>query len=657
MPEKKRKCIEEQQEDNSMKYPLDEIEALITAAIKNNTGSAVEVSLGKTPPGMEADFGVQLAVAARKTGWGDPVSLASTVADEIRSDLKESPFKSVETTGPYLNVILDMEKFGSKVVNQVAEMGGEYGKENIGKGKVVVIDMSSPNIAKRMTIGHLRSTIIGDALANVYRSMGHEVIRDNHLGDWGTQFGKQMEAIKRWGNEEELFESDDPIGALQKLYVKFHAEAKKEEGKLRQAAKKKAEKDVNDVPGLAEEIEKVSQEIMDKQNIGRKELNMDTILEDALDGIIESDLDIKAREWFLRLEKGDKEARRLWKLCMDLSLKEFDEIYKVLGVDFEETLGESFYEPMLPGVIEEVKESGKAKVSEGALIFDLTDKKLGVAIVQKKDGATVYMTRDLATAFHREKEMKAHKAIYVVGAEQKHYFKQLFEILKRLGHDIGDNSVHVYFGKVNDEQGKSMSTRKGNVILLRDVIKEGLARAEKVIDEKEHGMDKKLKERVIRQIAIGALKWNDLSADPKRNIDFNWDVALSLHGYSAPYVQYAAVRCNSILKEAENKTREIKPKESGSEAPFAMKAEKELVKKLAIYSRALRDALETDNPSKVAVYVYELAKAFNSFYVSTPVLAEKQKDLKDSRLKLVHATQQVITNALGTLGIEVPEAM
>ncbi|WKZ25804.1 MAG: arginine--tRNA ligase [bacterium] len=613
------------------------------------------VSKNQTPNIIEAplstgfDYGINLTSLASEEGLS-PQDLALKIASKI---------DGAEAVGSFLNFKLEMSEFGHAVVDQILDMKADYGKENEGNGQRVVIDMSSPNIAKRMSYGHLRSTIIGDALANLHRSAGYEVIRDNHIGDWGTQFGKLIVAIKNWGDEQELLNSDDPIGILQDLYVKFHSEEEIEKGVLREEAKKKIEVDgVESVTGLEETIEIISQEIMTRKKISRSELDTTKITEDALDRVIVSGLEKEGRNWFLKLEKGNKEARRLWKLCIDLSLKEFNQIYEVLGVNFEESFGESFYESMLGGVIDKVASSKAGHVSNGALVIDMQDKGLGVAIVQKSDGASVYMTRDLACAIYREEEMKADKAIYVVGDDQKQYFEQLFESLSRLGYKIGENSVHVYFGMVSLPEGK-MSTRKGRVILLKDVLSEGFRKANEVIEAKSPKLNKNesLKDEIVRQIAVGALKWNDLCQDPRKSVIFNWDKALNFDGNSAPYVQYTAVRANSIIEASRIDIAQLSKNNANSENDYQEISEKALIRQLASFPKAIKDALDNNSPAKVATYVFELSKRFNTFYGKNRVLGIEDENIVSSRLKLVAATYQTIKNSLAILGIEVPSRM
>jgi len=615
-----------------------------------------EISIVEAPEKTGFDYGVNLATVAQKMGIS-PAQVMSPLVRRIEDD-DITAFQEVESSGPFLNFRINMSKFGGLAVRQILETKGDYGKEDEGKGKRVVIDMSSPNIAKRMSYGHLRSTIIGDSLANLYRSQGYEVVRDNHIGDWGTQFGNLIVAIKKWGNERELLGSKDPIGGLQELYVRFDKEATDEKEVLRAAAQKKVEESgLESVPGLAKAFDAISLEIMKRKHIPREELDTPKIVEDAIDRVVESSLEKEGRNWFLKLEKGDSEARRLWKLCVDLSIKEFQQMYDVLGVSFEETLGESFYENQLQNVVDIVRKSEAGKTSEGALVIDMQDKNLGVAIVQKSDGASLYLTRDLACAIYRQEEMKADKVIYVVGEDQKQYFQQLFEALRRLEYKIGETAEHIYFGMVSLPEGK-MSTRKGRVILLKDVLVEGFRKAQEVIETKNPELSKneELRKKVVRQIAVGALKWNDLCQDAKRPIVFSWDKALNFTGNSAPYVQYAAVRANSILEDS-GKTIDASVPKLLSADTYKEPSERALIRHVAEYPNVLNEATRTNNPAKVANYVFQLAKRFNSFYTEIPVLSAEDRNMVEPRLRLVAATYQVISNSLAILGIEVPEKM
>ena len=646
--------------ESSDKYPFLDLESDISTRIRHIAGIPnATVILTPTPKGVEGDYGVPVVNVAKQAGL-NPTELSGKLADELKNS-KNSWIESITLEGPYLNFRLDANTYGQKVINQILEMGANYGHENIGHDDKVAIDMSSPNIAKRMSIAHLRSTIIGDSIANILMATGFEVVKDNHIGDWGTQFGKLIVAIKRWGNEDEIANSSDPVGVLQDLYVKFHDEMDKEKAFQRSEFETQAkEGGAESVPGLSDAIEQISQTIMKRKKIARKELDQEKILQDALDKISESELEKEGREWFLKLENGDQEARRLWKLCIDLSMKEFEQIYDFLGVKFDVVLGESFYEDKLQDAVKEVKESGAGKTSDGALIVDLEDKNLGVAMIMKSDGASLYMTRDIATALYREKEMKAKKAIYVVGEDQKLYFQQLFEILRRMGHPIGAESAHVYFGMVSLPEGKKMSTRKGLVILLKDVIEEGIKRARVILKEKNPDLYKseKLRNEVVRQITVGAMKWNDLSQDPKKPIVFDWDKALNFEGNSAPYVQYQAVRANKLLKDAGISKEDLENPES-KDAPrvYQSEAEHQLVIALAEFPKVLTEAQANYTPSRIANYAFDLAKKFSAFYEKVSVLKADNKSDMLARLRLAAATLQVITNSLALLGIEVPEVM
>lgn len=624
----------------------------VVGTIRGVLGSLVELSLSEAPKGLNVDYGVNLTSLARRS----QINLAD-LSHELEAKFVGNGYpwlEKVVVQGPFLNFRLEMGVFGTEVVDQVLKMGKDYGKEDIGKGKIVAVDMSSPNIAKRMSYGHLRSTIIGDALANLYKAQGYEPIKDNHIGDWGTQFGNLIVAIKKWGNESELMESSDPIGVLQDLYVKFHTQMEAEKDADRTVINRVfIEKGMVAIPGLSEAIHRRTQDLIRKG----KDPDEKLIVEDAINQLAKSDLETEGRGWFLRLEQGDPEAKRLWKMCIDMSMQEFNQVYSTLCVKFDVSLGESFYEDKMADVIEEVRKSGVGNQSEGALVVDMSDKDLGVAIVQKSDRATLYMTRDLACALYRETKMGAKKAIYVVGEDQQLYFKQLFEILKRMNHPIGEESEHVYFGLVRLAEGK-MSTRKGRTILLKDVIEEGLNRADKVLDDRKHErVNPEMRNEIVRQIAVGALKWNDLGQDPRKPIIFDWEKALKLEGYSAPYVQYAGVRAQHIL-EASGVDVKISGFDTINTAGlFVSESEKDLIKAIAGYPQAVTEARSNNNPSRLAIHLYEIAKRFNLFYNSTPVIRTEDPRLKESRVKLVAASLQVISNGLAILGIEIPVAM
>lgn len=635
----------EQQKKSYFRYPIQILESNLRQKIEAAINSSADINFTEAPQASGFDYGVNLSGIAK---------LHKLNSDELSSKIAEET-DGAESVGPYLNIRLDMSFFGHLVTNQILEMGDNYGKESIGQGQRIVIDMSSPNIAKRMSYGHLRSTVIGDALANLYKAAGYEVIRDNHIGDWGTQFGKLIVAIKTWGSEQSLQDSDDPIGLLQDLYVKFHSEDEKQKLQLRNDAHMKISLGGNhSVAGLEVAMQTIAKEIMDKKGIPESALDLEKIREDALDKIIISNLETEARAWFKKLESGDTEAVRIWKLCVDLSIVEFNRIYDILGIKFDVTYGESFYQNMLDEVIEKTISSGAGTISNGALVIDMQGSNLGVAMVQKSDGTSLYMTRDLACAIYRQEEMGADKAIYVVGEDQKQYFAQLFEALDKMGYKIGRQSEHVHFGMVSLPEGK-MSTRKGRVILLKDVLDEGFRKTECVIDLKSPHLKQnpELKETIVRQVAVGALKWNDLFQDPKRSITFDWDKALNLEGNSALYVQYTAIRANSILKVYRRNMIDTLTEETlGSD--YQDPSERALIRQLAAYPKAINDAIKSSSPAKIATYAFELAKRFNTFYGKYRIIEEGKVHSTQIRLKLAAATYQTIKNSLAILGIEVP---
>lgn len=563
----------------------------------------VQLELKPTPEGMPGDFGFHCAPLA-KAFHKSPAVIAQDLAQMLkaRSAGLIAEFLAV---GPYLNFHLNYRQFSTLVQERVFSQGSKYGQAEFGNGQRIIVDLSSPNIAKRMSVGHLRSTIIGDSLARIFSHLGYEVIKDNHLGDWGTQFGHLLRAIELWGDEKAI--AHNPIEELQKLYVQI-SDAGEPDSEL--------------YAGLSEEEARVQADAV--KNAGR--------------------------EWFKRLENGDPEARARWQQIVDWSLQEFQKMYDILGVKFELVRGESFYEELLPDTIQAVRESGIATESQGALVVDMEDVGLGTAIIQKSDGATLYLTREIATGIHRNNVEHADGMIYVVGEDQKFYFAQFFEILRRMGFHIVEKSKHVYFGMITLPEGK-MSTRKGRVVLLEDVVNEAMERTRQLVDQRTHVTSPEEKNELVRKVAVGALKWNDLMADPRRSILFNWDSMLTMDGNSAPYVQYAYARASSLLDGVNH--------EALTSAPLSVEhaAERALIRIIAEFPDAIQAAAEHYNPSKIATVVYELAKGFNTFYHEVSVLKAETPEKKLSRLALSAMVAQTLQIGLNLLGIEAPEKM
>ncbi|MBR9683854.1 arginine--tRNA ligase [Candidatus Woesearchaeota archaeon] len=508
-------------------------------------------------------------------------------ADKLKKKLKLPKWLSrIEVAGPYLNFFVNPAVLAEETLTEINKEKGKYGSQDKGKGKKIVIDFSSPNIAKPFGIGHLRSTVIGNSLYKIHNFLGYKAVGINHLGDWGTQFGKLIVAYQKWGDVSGL--KKDPINYLLKLYVKFH---------------RLAEKDPS--------------------------------------------LDDEARRWFKKLEDGNKEATSLWKKFRELSLKEFEKVYSLLDVEFDSYRGESFYNNLLDKTIQDVGRKTKTEMSEGALIVDLEKYGMPPVLLRKSDGATTYHTRDLAAAFYRLKKYSPEKLIYVVGSPQKLNFDQLFKTLGLCGVDE-KKLVHVSFGLFRFPEGK-MSTRKGNVVLLEDVLSKAIGLVEKIIKEKNPKL--KNKKEVAKQIGIGAIIFADLSNNRRRDIEFDWDRMLSFDGETGPYLQYTHARACSILRRVKGKVSSKVNFET-----FNLAEEMKVVKLLGDFPEVLGKVLENYMPHHLANYLISLAQAFNEFYHKCPVISDQKHTMK-ARLLLVDSVRQVLENGLGLLGIKAPKEM
>lgn len=511
------------------------------------------------------------------------------IAQEVAEALPLSPVvKSVEVVPPgFINFWLPEELLLQELT--VIEAQGEaYGKSDAGENKPVIVEYSSPNIAKPFTIGHLRSTIIGDAVANLLEASGWKVFRDNHLGDWGTQFGKQIYAIKTWGDENEIENAAEPVKKLVELYVKFHEEAEKD-------------------PALEDE----------------------------------------GRAWFKRLEDGDSEARRLWQKCIDWSWKEFSRLYDLMNVSFTENdglgYGESYFEDKMEPVIQELKEKGLLRESEGAWLFFFPQDEFPPLMILKKDGSTLYATRDLATdKFRLQKYGENVRIINEVGAEQSLYFQQLYRIEELLGWMKPGQRVHVKHGMFRFAD-KKMSTRKGNVIWLETVLNEAIERAK--------GLAENMDPEVAQQIGIGAVKWNDLKRSSHLDVVFDWDDILSMQGNSGPYVQYTYARGRSVVAKA-RESMQTMPDAAGYEPNDEERA---LLRWLYRFGEVITDSAENFTPNTLATYLYELAQRYNAFYNVHSVMQANSDAAKAFRIQLTEASTQVLKNGLRLLGIAAPE--
>ena len=561
-----------------------------------NNKELIASELAKVIDSLDQDAILNLLEQPKSSDLGDiafpAFSLAKVerkapqaIAADIAEKIDQSAFEKVVATGPYVNFFLEKSKISDQVIKSVIEAGADYGQQDEGHGQNITIDLSSPNIAKPFSVGHLRSTVIGDALSNIFRKMGYNTIKINHLGDWGKQFGLLMVAYKKWGSKEAV--EANPIDELLKLYVRINAE-------------------------------------------------------------IENDpeLDDEGRLWFKKLEDGDPEATELWQWFRDESLVEFNRIYKLLGVEFDSLNGEAFYNDKMDEGVQILEEKGLLKESKGASIVELDDVNLPPAMIKKSDGATLYITRDIATAIYRARTYNFVKNIYAVGQEQSNHFRQLKAVLKKMGFDWSDDMVHVDFGLVTKNRQK-LSTRKGNIILLEPTLQEAISRAKAQIEEKNPELENK--EEVAHAVGVGAVKFYDLKTDRRNGYDFDLEAMVSFEGETGPYVQYAYARIQSILRKA-NFTPSTDATYSSSD-PESW----EIIKLLQDFSRVVKRAAENYDPSLIAKYAINLAQAFNKYYAHTRILDESPE--RDSRLALSYSTAVVLKEALRLLGVEAPEKM
>ncbi|AIY78852.1 arginine--tRNA ligase [Clostridium botulinum] len=557
----------------------------IAQLIKEHVDLDIDVieKLIEIPPKSEmGDYAFpcfQLSKVMRKA----PNMIAETLKDAINKE----GFERIENLGPYLNFFVDKGVFAENTINKILKDGDSYGESNIGEGKTVCVEYSSPNIAKPFHVGHLFTTAIGNSLYKMFKKEGYDVVGLNHLGDWGTQFGKLISAYNRWVDEEALEKA--PIDELLRIYVKFHDEAEKD-------------------PSLEDE----------------------------------------GRMYFKKLETGDPEAQALWKRFRDLSLKEFERVYDILGVKFDSLAGEAFYNDKMDVVVNELKDKGLLVESNGAQVVMLDDYNMPPCIVLKGDGASIYATRDLAAAMYRKKTYDFYKSIYVVGSPQALHFKQVFKVLELAGHEWANDCVHVGFGLVKFADRK-LSTRKGEVVLLDDLIRESVEKTLEVINEKNPNLENK--EEVAKKIGVGAIIFTYLKNSREKDIVFDWKEILSFEGETGPYVQYSYARANSIISRAENISSKVDYSKLSSKEEF------ELVKVLANFNNQIKLATDKLEPSILTRYVIEVAKSFNKFYNAHSVLNLDDEVLKATRLSLVKSSLQVINNGLELLGIDVVEKM
>jgi len=512
----------------------------------------------------------------------------NVIAESLKEEIVVPDFiDQIEAVSGFLNFKVNSTHFAKSVIEEVMSKKDQYGASDIGKGKKTIIEYSSVNIAKPFHMGHIRSTMIGESLHRIYKFLGYETVAINHLGDYGTQFGKLIVAYKLWGDKDVI--EKDPIPELLKIYVKFHQEAETN-------------------PSLEDE----------------------------------------ARSWFTKLENNDAEAVELWTLFKEMSLKVFNRVYEKLGVTFDSYAGESFYSDKMPMILKELREKNIVVKSEGAEIVDLEAYGIPPALITKKDGSSLYLTRDLAAAKYRKDNYDFDKNIYVVGSAQKLHFQQWIKIIELMGYEWHKDCIHVDFGMVALEAG-SLSTRKGNVVFLEDVLDKAVEQTLEIINEKNP--DLKNKEEVAKDIGIGAVVFQELYTTRNKDYTFSLEKTLSFEGETGPYVQYTHARACSVLRKVS-----FDPESKIDYSLLTDEVSKDVVRLLSKFNETVILAHKNYEPHTVARYAVELAQNFNHFYHDNAILVEDEA-LKNARLALVHSTKIVLENALKLVCLKAPEQM
>lgn len=529
----------------------------------------------------------RLAKTMRKA----PNLIAAELAEKLQG---EKLFSEVSPVNAYVNMFVSREEMMKSTVSEVLEEKENFGRSDIGGNKKVIVEFSSPNIAKPFHIGHIRSTVIGNSLSKIYDALGYDVFKINHLGDYGTQFGKMICAYRRWGNREDVINS--PIKTLLGYYTKFHVE-------------------VEEHPELEDE----------------------------------------ARAIFTKLEQGSKEEVELWQWFREESLKEFQRVYDMLGIEFDSYNGESFYSDKMPRFEKELSDKGLLQESKGAQVVDLEEYKLGTALIKKSDGSSLYITRDIAAAVYRKENYDFYKNIYVVATQQNLHFQQLFKIIELMGYDWANQCVHVPFGMVRLEEG-TMSTRHGRVVFLEDVLNGAIEKTREIIEEKNPNIENL--EEITSQVGIGAVVFNELSNNRIKDYTFKWDQILNFDGETGPYVQYTHARCASLLRKAGEDI--VAKAQDPKNVDFALLSKSdsayELTKLIYAFPGVVEQAGEKYEPSIITRHIIDIAQCFNKFYHDEHIIVDDEVE-KISKIALVIATKRVIATGIGLLGMKAPERM
>lgn len=545
------------------------------------------IRLIEVPPTFDMGDFAFPAFSLAKTMKKNPALIANEIADTIRDT---EYFEKIETKGAYINFFINKKLMAKTFFEELRAEGDNYGKKNVGEGKTVVMDYSSTNIAKPFHIGHIRSTVIGDSIKRIFKFLGYKTVGINYLGDYGTQFGMLIQAYKMWGEKEKI--EAEPIPELLKLYVRINEEIKNDE-----------------------------------------------------------DLHNKCRMWFKKLEDGDEEAVEIWKWFREVSLEEFNRVYKMLDIEFDSYNGESFYQDKMAATVKLLEEKNLLEDSEGAKIVNLDEFDLPPALIIKSDGSTIYLTREITATLYRKKVYDFYKSLYVVGSQQNLHFKQFRAVLKKMGYDWEKDCVHIAFGMVSAEDG-ALSTRSGNIIYLEDVLNKAVSKVRDILDEREKSgfTGDYDKEELAHAVGIGAVKFQELFNQRIKDYVFDWDKILSFEGETAPYVQYTHARICSLLKKGNfNIADEISNFDLNEE-------EINIVRNIMRFTDVVIDASEKYEPYFITRYIVDLSKDFNKFYNAHKIITDDESTTK-KRLLISYGVKTVIKEGLDLLGIRAPEQM
>lgn len=561
----------------------------ICKCIANTLGNLSEYEVMKLieipPEDKMGDFALP-CFSFSKVLRKNPTIIAKELKGAMQEVQGELGIEKLEAVNGYLNIFMNRTKYIQYWIDKMKEP--EFGIVKNGSGKTICMDYSSPNIAKNFHVGHLRTTVIGNSLYRIYEKLGYKVVRINYLGDWGTQFGKLIVAYKKWSDEATVKEKG--IEELLRIYVKFNTESEKN-------------------PELVDE----------------------------------------ARQWFVNMEQNNEEAIEIWKWFKEISLLEFTRVYELLGVSFDSYDGESFYRDKVPSLVEELKNKGLLKESQGANIIDLSDYDMPPCLITKSDGGSIYHSRDIAAILYRKENYGFDKCLYVTGVEQSLHFKQVFKAIDVMGYDWADTLIHVPYGLVSLE-GEKLSSRNGNIIYAEDILNEAIERAYHLIEDKNPDLPDK--EEAANKVGVGAIIFHDLFNQRIKNVDFSWEDVLSFDGTTGPYVQYTYARAKSIIK----KNKDVVEYERIDCNVLTEDMGYALIKALSGYEEAIEKAAERYEPSVIARYLVSVATSFNRFYHECPILQAEEKT-KQARLILVDLAQRMILDACSLLGMSCPEEM